>query len=130
MLAGVLGSIVTVWVTFVPCFFWIFIGAPYIERLRDNSHLTAALSGITAAVVGVILNLALWFGLRVMFDEIDYVLVFGLQLSLPNISTVNYLAVGLTALAGFSMLRFHQGVIPTLGICGGTALVAHVLMGL
>ena len=70
ILAGVIGSVVTVWVTFAPCFLWIFLGAPYIERLRDNLHLSAALSGITAAVVGVIMNLAVWFGLRVAFAEV------------------------------------------------------------
>jgi chromate transporter len=68
--AGVLGAIVTVWVTFVPCFFWIFLGAPYIERLRGNLNLSAALSSITAAVVGVVLNLAIWFGIHVLFADV------------------------------------------------------------
>ena len=68
--AGVLGSVITVWVTFVPCFFWIFLGAPYIERLRGNLNLSAALSSITAAVVGVVLNLAIWFGIHVLFENV------------------------------------------------------------
>ncbi|MGI8981948.1 MAG: chromate efflux transporter [Pirellulaceae bacterium] len=73
LLAGVLGAIITVWVTFVPCFFWIFLGAPYIERLRGNLNLSAALSAITAAVVGVVLNLAIWFGIHVLFETITEV---------------------------------------------------------
>ncbi len=65
--AGVIGATITVWVTFAPCFLWIFLGAPYIERLRKVALLNAAFAAITAAVVGVILNLALWFGLHVLF---------------------------------------------------------------
>jgi chromate transporter len=68
--AGVLGAVITVWVTFVPCFFWIFLGAPYIERLRGNLNLSSALSSITAAVVGVVLNLAIWFGIHVLFADV------------------------------------------------------------
>jgi chromate transporter len=71
--AGVLGACVTVWVTFVPCFFWIFLGAPYIERLRGNLNLSAALSSVTAAVVGVVLNLAIWFGIQVLFANVSEV---------------------------------------------------------
>ena len=71
MMAGCLGALVTTWVTFAPCFLWIFLGAPYIEALRGNRVLAAALTGITAAVVGVVLNLAIWFGLRVMFAELS-----------------------------------------------------------
>jgi chromate transporter len=68
--AGMLGAVITVWVTFVPCFFWIFLGAPYIERLRGNLNLSAALSSVTAAVVGVVLNLAIWFGIHVLFADV------------------------------------------------------------
>ena len=71
--AGILGSVITVWVTFVPCFFWIFLGAPYIERLRGNLNLSSALSSITAAVVGVVLNLAIWFGIHVLFADVSEV---------------------------------------------------------
>ncbi|MEE4186553.1 MAG: chromate efflux transporter, partial [Gammaproteobacteria bacterium] len=70
LLAGTLGALLTTWVTFVPCFLWIFVGAPYIESLRHNPSLAAALASITAAVVGVMLNLALWFALTVLFSEI------------------------------------------------------------
>lgn len=70
LVAGMLGAVITVWVTFVPCFFWIFLGAPYIERLRGNLNLSAALSSVTAAVVGVVLNLAIWFGIHVLFADV------------------------------------------------------------
>ena len=67
IVAGTLGALITTWTTFVPCFLWIFLGAPHIEQLRGNRKLTAALSAVTAAVVGVVLNLAVWFGLHVLF---------------------------------------------------------------
>ncbi len=128
VLAGVLGSILTVWVTFVPCFLWIFLGAPYIERLRDNRSISAALSGITAAVVGVILNLAFWFGLRVVFAEVSAIDFGVLALPMPNIATVDGVALGLTAAAGLAMFRFHQGVRRTLAYCGGVALLLHFIV--
>jgi chromate transporter len=67
--AATLGAAITTWTTFVPCFLWIFLGAPHIEQMRDNKRLGAALGAVTAAVVGVILNLAIWFGLHVLFPE-------------------------------------------------------------
>jgi chromate transporter len=70
-LAGVLGSSLTTWVTFVPCFLWIFLGAPYIEALRSHRILRAALAAITVAVVGVILNLSVWFALHTIFGKVD-----------------------------------------------------------
>ena len=77
LLAGVLGSILTTWVTFVPCFFWIFLGAPYIEYLRGNKSLSSALSAITATIVGVILNLAVWFSLHTLFGTVDEITKLG-----------------------------------------------------
>lgn len=83
LLAATLGGLLTTWVTFLPCFLWIFLGAPFIERLRDNHALTAALTAVTAAVVGVILNLALWFGLHVLFGQLRPVTSLGLDMDLP-----------------------------------------------
>ncbi len=71
LIGGIVGSILTTWVTFVPCFFWVFLGAPYIERLRGNKRLNSALSAITAAVVGVVLNLAVWFSLHTLFEQVN-----------------------------------------------------------
>jgi chromate transporter len=114
MLAGTLGALLTTWVTFVPCFLWIFLGAPYIEALRGNRSLAAALSAITAAIVGVVLNLAVWFGLHVVFGAVDEVRTHGLRLFLPVWDTLDPAALCLTAAALVAMLRFKLGMIPTL----------------
>ncbi len=125
ILAGVLGSMLTVWVTFVPCFLWIFLGAPYIEQLRENQSISAALSGITAAVVGVILNLACWFGLRVVFAEVGYWDIGPLSLPAPNTNSLNVVALFLTAGAAIAMFQFQQVVLRTLAYCGSAAMVLH-----
>jgi chromate transporter len=105
LLAGVIGAVLTTWVTFVPCFLWIFLGAPYIERLRGHKSLTTALSAITAAVVGVILNLAVWFSLNVLFGTVEEVYLGPLRLYVPNLGTVDWAALFI-ALASFAAL-FH-----------------------
>jgi chromate transporter len=112
--AGVLASILATWVTFVPCFLWIFLGAPYVERLQGNRSLSAALSAITAAVVGVILNLAVWFGLHVIFAEVDEVRGYGIRLHLPVIETVDFASLILATGAFVAMLRFRMGMIPVI----------------
>ena len=116
MLAGILGAMITTWVTFVPCFLWIFLGAPYIEALRGKQSLSAALSAITAAIVGVVLNLAAWFGLHVVFAEVSEVHTFGMTLNVPVWQTVDVAALALAAAALVAMLRFKVGMIPTLAI--------------
>ena len=113
--AGVLASVLATWVTFVPCFLWIFLGAPYIEALRGNRSLSAALSAITAAVVGVVLNLAVWFALHVLFAEIHEVWTHGIRLRIPAWATLDPAAALLAVGALVAMLRFHAGMIPTLG---------------
>ena len=114
LLAGTFGALITTWVTFVPCFLWIFLGAPYIERLRGNRALSAALSAITAAVVGVIVNLALWFAMHVAFATLTSVNVAGTSVLLPELSSVQPAALALTAMALIAMLRFNVGLLPTL----------------
>jgi chromate transporter len=114
MLAGVLGSVVTVWVTFVPCFLWIFLGAPYIEALRGNRSLHAALSAITAAVVGVVLNLSLWFGLHVVFRQIGEQHLGPLRLLIPSIASIDVASAVLAALAMLAMFRLKIGLPKTL----------------
>ena len=83
MLAGTLGGLLATWVTFTPCFLWIFLGAPFIEVLRDNKALNGALSAITAAVVGVVLNLAIWFALHTVFREVRPVHGYGMSFDMP-----------------------------------------------
>ena len=119
LLAGVLGATLTTWVTFVPCFLWIFIGAPYIERLRTNRLLAGALAAITAAVVGVILNLAVWFALHVLFARVGVVRAGPVQMAVPDWSTIDFAAVGLTVVAALALFRFRSGVLGTLALCGG-----------
>jgi chromate transporter len=113
-LAGTLAAMLTLWVTFTPCFLWIFLGAPYVERLRANRGLNAALSAITAAVVGVILNLAVWFALHTIFVEVRETAVFGLRLWLPVWQTVQLPSLALAAGAAIAMFRFKVGMMPTL----------------
>lgn len=112
--AGLLASVLATWVTFVPCFLWIFVGAPYIEPLRDNKALSAALSAITAAVVGVVLNLAVWFALHVVFGEVNVVHAYGLKLQVPVLSTLDPASLVLAVGAFVAMLRFHVGMIPVI----------------
>ncbi len=114
MLAGLAGAAITTWVTFVPCFLWIFLGGPYIEKLRGNKSLSAALSAITAAIVGVILNLALWFGLHIVFEKVIQQSLGPLRLYVPVWSSVEFAAIILSASAMIAMLRFKLGMIPTL----------------
>ena len=116
MVAGGLGALVTTWVTFVPCFLWIFLGAPYIEALRGNRALGAALGAITAAVVGVVLNLALWFALHVVFHQVDTLQLGPLKLLVPAWSSLDPAALLLAAAALLAMLRFKAGMIPTLAV--------------
>ncbi len=106
LLAATLGAAMTVWVTFVPCFLWIFLGAPYIERMRNNVRLTATLSAVTAAVVGVILNLAVWFGHHVLWVN----------------QTVDWFVLVVAAIAFAGMWKFKWGLIPVVLGCGGLGL--------
>jgi len=108
LLSATLGALVTTWTTFVPCFLWVFLGAPYIEKLRDVKLLTAALSTVTAAVVGVILNLAVWFGLHVI---------------LPSHGVIDWFAIVLCAAAFVAMLRYKIDIIPVVLASGLLGLV-------
>lgn len=112
--AGTLGGLLTTWVTFTPCFLWIFLGAPFIERLRGNRALSGALAAITAAVVGVILNLAVWFGLHVLFRQVDEVRVGPLTLDVPAVTSLDPVAVALFVASACALFRLRVGVVPTL----------------
>ena len=116
-LAAVLASVLVTWVTFTPSFLWIFLGAPYIERLRHNPALGGALAAITAAVVGVMLNLAIWFGLHVLFSDLVSVRANGLRLDVPVLRSVNLAALVLFIGAMVAAFRFHVGVLPLLPGC-------------
>ena len=122
MLAGTLGGILTTWVTFVPCFLWIFLGAPFAERLRANRALSAALAAISATIVGVILNLALWFAFHTLFRETKAVSWGPMAFDLPVMASVNVAALVLTAAAAIAMFRFRVGAMWTLGGCAAAGI--------
>jgi chromate transporter len=125
--AGVLASLLTTWVTFVPCFLWIFVGAPFMEHVRGNRALTAALSTVTAAVVGVILNLAVWFAVHTLFEAVEEVEWGMLHVPLPAWSTIDVPALGIAALASFLLLRRHWGMVRTLALCAALGVIWSLL---
>jgi chromate transporter len=115
MLAGTLGGLLATWVTFTPCFLWIFLGAPFIETLRGNKGLAGALGAITAAVVGVILNLSIWFALHTVFRETTPVRSFGLSFDMPVLSSIDFPALVLAVAAATAVFRFNVGMLWVLG---------------
>jgi chromate transporter len=129
MLAGTLGGLLTTWVTFVPCFLWIFLGAPYAERLRGDGALSNALASITAAVVGVILNLAIWFALHVLFAEVRDLVVLGVTLHVPTPASANVPSLVLTLGAVLAVFRYKVGMMPVLAACSGVGIVYYLATG-
>ncbi|WP_445215786.1 chromate efflux transporter [Bradyrhizobium sp. Pa8] len=124
MLAATLGGLLATWVTFTPCFLWIFVGAPYIERLRGNTGLAGALGAITAAVVGVILNLSIWFALHTLFRETVPVHAFPFAFDRPVLTSIDIPALVLSIAAATAIFRFKLGMLTVLaGSCAaGVAL--------
>jgi chromate transporter len=113
LVAATLGALITTWATFTPCFLWIFLGGPYIEQLRGNAKLTSALSAITAAIVGVVLNLAVWFGLRIFF---------------PSAGIIDWFAIALCALAFIAMLRYKIDIVPVVLASGLLGLLFRLVI--
>ena len=124
--AAVLASLLTTWVTFVPCFLFILLGAPYVERLRGNRTLASALTGITAAVVGVIASLALYFAIHTLFDHTRDVTGGPFQLEVPVLESVNWAALAITALGCALIFWRDWSVLRTLGACA----LAGIVIGL
>jgi chromate transporter len=124
---GVAASIVVLWATFAPCFVWVFLGAPFIERMQDNRALSGALSAVTAAVVGVIANLALWFALHVLFRATIPLRDWGLHIDVPVPGSFDLVAALLAIAAGIALLRFRFGVVTVLGGCAAAGLLLHLL---
>jgi chromate transporter len=110
--AATLGAFITTWATFTPCFLWIFLGGPYIEKLRGNVRLTTALSAITAAIVGVVLNLAVWFAMHVFF---------------PQNRGIDWFAIAISAIALIGMLRWKWSVIAVV-VCSGLAGLLYSML--
>ena len=123
LVAGTIGGLLTTWVTFTPCFLWIFLGAPFAERLRANRALTAALTAITAAVVGVVLNLALWFALHSLFRDVREVSSGPLRFDLPVPASIDPAACALAAAALVAMFRFRLGAPVVLAGCAAAGML-------
>jgi chromate transporter len=126
-LAGTLAAVLTTWVTYVPCFLWIFLGAPWIERLRESRWLRGALAGITASVVGVILNLAVWFSLHTLFATVSDRRVGPLLLHLPAWDTLDGAAAAIALGAAVATLRFHVGMFHLIGVCAAAGVLWRFL---
>ena len=126
LLAGVLGGALTTWVTFAPCFAWIFLGAPHIEKLRHNKALAGALAAVTAAVVGVIANLTLWFALHVLFAQLAPLTLGPLRLDLPVWGSLNLAMAGLSALALLAVFGLRLGMATVLAGAAGLGLALHL----
>ena len=124
---AILAGALTLWVTFVPCFIWIFAGAPLIDWLEGRPKISGALAGITAAVVGVIANLSLWFATHVFFREISAVNLGPLRTILPELGTIQILPVTIAALAAILLLVRHWGIVWVLVICSGSSLLVLTL---
>lgn len=127
LVAGTLGALVTLWVTFVPCLLWIFLGAPYVESLRKSPLLASALSAITACVVGVILNLSVWFALHVLFREVDETRVGPVRLLVPSLASVDVAALVVGLVGAGCLFGLKLGVPRTLAIGAVLGLIARVV---
>ncbi|MDB5507719.1 MAG: chromate transporter [Hyphomicrobiales bacterium] len=132
LLAGTLGGLLTTWVTFTPCFLWIFLGAPYVERLRGSRALSGAMSAITAAVVGVILNLAVWFSLHTLFGQVRRFEAGLLSFDVPVLASADWIAMALALAAAVAIFRFNAGMVATLAAtsaAGAALYLAGALPG-
>ncbi len=129
VVAGLLGAAMTLWVVFVPSMLWIFAGAPFVEQLRANTRLTAALIAITAAVVGVILNLTVWFSLHVLFGRVQETQYGWLRWYAFDPASIDIAAAALAAIAAILAFRFHVGLVPLVAVMAGLGIAARLLAG-
>jgi chromate transporter len=122
LLAGTLAGLLVTWVTFAPCFLWVLLGAPYIEALRGAKRLGAALAAVTAAVVGVIASLAVWFGIHAMFHRTQPLA----GIDLPDLASLDVGAAIIAALAALALFRYRIGVMKVLAACGLAGVLGHL----
>lgn len=126
LIAGSLASVVVTWVTFAPCFLWIFVGAPFVEALRRNESLNAALSAITASVVGVILNLAVWFAVHTCFTDVGELAFAGARIPAPDLQSANPAAIAITIIALLMVFALRWSVLRVIGVCAAIGLFLHI----
>ena len=127
-LSGVAAGLMALWVTFVPCFIWIFAGAPLIDWLASRPRLSAALAGVTASVVGVIANLSVWFALHLFFGSAETITFGPAHFILPKAASLDPIALGLALFAGFLLLRKSYGLPMVLGLTGGASWLVHFVI--
>ncbi|MEL6747961.1 MAG: chromate transporter, partial [Pseudomonadota bacterium] len=127
---GLAAVAVTLWMTFAPCFLWIFTGAPFVAGLQEMPRVRAALAGVTAAVVGVILNLSVWFGLNVLFAVVETARVGPVSVLTPQLSSLEPVTAGLTVLAAVLLLGARFGIVLTLAICAAASLASTLIPAL
>ena len=120
IVAGIIGSVITVWVTFAPSMMFIFVGAPWVERITGNQRLAAALSGVTAAVVGVVLNLGIWFAIHTLFTEVSTRSIGPVSVPVPDLTSFNPVVATIALLAAIALFRFRVGLLAVLA--GGALL--------
>jgi chromate transporter len=120
IIAGIAGSVITVWVTFAPSLMFIFVGAPWVERITSNRRLAAALSGVTAAVVGVVLNLGIWFAIHTLFTDVSTRSLGPMSVPVPVLTSFSPVVAAIALLAGIALFQFRVGLLWVLG--GGAAL--------
>ncbi len=125
ILFGVLGAIVTLWATFAPCFLWIFAGAPYLAQISAAPRLRSALAAVTASVVGVILNLSVWFAMHVVFRTVDQIALGPLLLHVPQLATLEPVVAGLAIFAALALFVAKRGMLVTLAASAALGLAAH-----
>ncbi len=126
---GIAASALTLWVTFLPCFTFVFLGAPLVERLQGNRKLSGALSAVTAAVVGVVANLAVWFALHALFRQTAPVRTLGMSFDAPVPGSLDPRALGLAIVAGVALFRLKLGVMKTLAICSAASIALYFALG-
>ncbi|MFH1795125.1 MAG: chromate efflux transporter [Pseudomonadota bacterium] len=129
LVGGLAGAMVTLWFTFVPCFLWIFVGAPYVETVRSIAWLSTALAAVTAAVVGIIANLALWFGLHVLFATVGEVAAGPFSLPLPDLASFDPRAALIAVAAGVALLRYHVNMIVVLTAAAAAGMILRLAGG-
>ena len=126
LLAGTLGGLLATLVTFIPCFLWIFLGAPFIERMRGNKALSGALAAITAAVVGVVLNLAVWFAIHTIFRQVRPLRAGPIEFDMPMLTSVDPWALAISLAAIIAMFRLKVGICLTLGGASAAGVALHL----
>jgi chromate transporter len=126
LVAGLIGAIIAIWFTFVPCFMFIFLGAPYVERLRENLALRHALTAVGAAVAGVVLSLAVWFALNTAFTTVTTERVGPLAIPVPDVGSIVWASLAISALAAVLVVRLRLGTLRVLGICSAAGVVASL----